>query len=286
MLANYAQLESTLFDQISVGLVVYRTSVAEIYLLLTSLTKMPGVAVGILDNGGGCAELAEICRVRGWRYMVPGHNLGFGAGHNAIFNFLVDANRPYHLLLNPDIEFEPDALADMLDCLRVHADIGLLMPDVRYPDGARQQLCKLLPTPMDLIARRFLPDSNWKRAAQARYELRAWAHDQTRDIPSLSGCFMLMRSEAFRSVGGFDESFFLYMEDFDLCRRIGQQWRTVYYPQAQVVHRHAKGSYRSKRLLALHIRSAIKYFNKWGWFFDADRKRRNKACLQDLGLLK
>lgn len=271
-----------MFNQLSIGLVVYHTPLAELQPLLNSLSQMPGLEVGILDNGEGDEALALLCRQHAWHYIVPGKNLGFGAGHNLIFQQL-DA-RKYHLLLNPDIEFSPEAVSHMLAYLQDHADIGLLMPDVRYPDGTRQQLCKLLPTPMDLIARRFLPDSDWKTAGQVRYELRNWAHDDIRAIPSLSGCFMLMRSDAFKSVRGFDERFFLYMEDFDLCRRIGQQWRTIYYPLVQVVHRHAKGSYRSRRLLMLHVRSAVTYFNKWGWFFDSDRKQKNRACLRDLGL--
>ena len=278
-----AQTSENSFYLLSAGLVIYKTPIDELRSLLDTLSRMIGLEFCVLDNGGRSEELADICSNNKWHYIVPGRNLGFGAGHNLIHQML--AQRPYHLLLNPDIEFAPEGVADMLAYLQSHTDIGSMMPDVRYPDGSRQRLCKLLPTPMDLIARRFLPNSTWKEAAQARYELRAWAHDEIRDIPSLSGCFMLMRSDAFKAVEGFDERFFLYLEDFDLCRRIGQQWRTVYYPQVQVVHRYAKGSYRSWRLLALHIRSAIKYFNKWGWFLDAERNRRNATCLRDLNLL-
>ena len=67
----------------------------------------------------------------------------------------------------------------------------------------------------------------------------------------------------------------MYLEDYDLCRRIGQKYKTVYYPFSEIAHKHGRGSYRSKKLLIYHIGSAIKYFNKWGWFFDKERKIKN-----------
>ena len=82
---------------------------------------------------------------------------------------------------------------------------------------------------------------------------------------------MFLRTSVLKRVGGFDETYFLYMEDLDLCRRIGQVARTVFYPAVSVMHGYQKGSYKSSRLLKHHLRSAVRYFNKWGWFFDAER---------------
>jgi GT2 family glycosyltransferase len=82
---------------------------------------------------------------------------------------------------------------------------------------------------------------------------------------------MFIRTKIFKEIGLFDERFFMYLEDTDLCRRIGEKYKTIYYPEAIVYHEYAKGSYRSNELLKIHIESAIKYFNKWGWFSDKER---------------
>ena len=89
---------------------------------------------------------------------------------------------------------------------------------------------------------------------------------------------MFMRMSVLKSVGGFDERFFLYLEDTDLSRRIGNVAKTIYDPSVAVIHEHQKGSYKSSRLMWVHIQSAVRYFNKWGWFFDRDRRERNQLA--------
>lgn len=270
---------------LSVSLVVYRTPVSELESLFLTLSRLPmNSVVAILDNFGDTA-LHRRCDEYGFTLLRPGENLGFGRGHDICFEALSGFNSKYHLIVNPDIDFNPIGVAEMISYMENNPDIGWLMPDICYPDGTRQHLCKLLASPFDLFVRRFLPAA-WTTKYRYRYELRGWDHAQVMDIPCLSGCFMLLQSVAFREAGGFDDRYFMYMEDFDLCRRVGQKWRTVYYPLIKVVHYHAKGSYRKKRLLFLHIISAIRYFNKWGWFFDAYRKKRNRECMRDLGLLE
>ena len=86
---------------------------------------------------------------------------------------------------------------------------------------------------------------------------------------------MLVRRAVFEAVKGFDERFFLYMEDVDLSRRIGAISKLLYWPHETIVHGHAQGSYKDRRLLALHISSAIQYFKKWGWLRDGTRQERN-----------
>ena len=142
------------------------------------------------------------------------------------------------------------------------------MPKIIYPDGSTQCLCKLLPTPFDLILRRFNPFTKINNILQLRYELRFTSYDSEFESPTLSGCFMMLKSSLLKEVGGFDQRFFMYLEDVDLCRRIGELGKLVYYPKVCVVHNYEKGSYGNKKLLKYHAFSAIKYFNKWGWIFD------------------
>ena len=102
------------------------------------------------------------------------------------------------------------------------------------------------------------------------------------EVPILSGCFMMLRCEVIKHIGGFDERFFMYAEDVDLCRRIGEVSKTIFYPYISIYHEYAKGSYSNKKMLMMHIRSMTKYFNKWGWIFDKKRHIRNKKCINQI----
>lgn len=268
--------------RLTISIVVYRTPVSLLEPLFCSLSAISPSYICIVDNAGDSALKAEAI-ARGFHYVCA-CNPGYGAGHNIGFDLLANKHASYHLVLNPDVEFNPNSLRPLLDFMDQHLAVGLLMPDIRYPDGKRQHLCKLLPTPLDLITRRFLPLLGIKSRRDQRYELREWSHDSIADIPALSGCFMLLRSTIFSEAGGFDQRYFMYMEDIDLCRRVGQLSRTVFFPEIQVMHRYAKGSYQSMHLLKQHIISAVRYFNKWGWFVDRERTQRNKNCLKTLGL--
>lgn len=158
------------------------------------------------------------------------------------------------------------------------------MPKILYPDGRLQPLCKLLPTPYGLILRRFMHFLKNKLARfNYRYEMHASGYNKIMDVPFLSGCFMFLRKDALQKTGIFDERIFLYNEDTDLSRRIHQQYRTVYYPEALVYHYHEKKSYKNFQLLLVHIQSAIRYFNKWGWWNDPEREHINRETLSRIG---
>jgi GT2 family glycosyltransferase len=208
-----------------------------------------------------------------------GKNLGFGAAHNrAVSRLGLDSE--FHLFLNPDVEFDPNVVEALLSFMRDSPDVGAVMPRVTYPDGRPQYLCKLLPTPLDLILRRFIPLTLLRNELNRDYELQTLSLDRTSDVPVLSGCFLLVRTSILKQIGGFDPRFFMYMEDVDLVRRIGDVSRTVFFPMVTVRHVYAKGSYRSPRLLAYHLKSAIAYFFKWGWFFDKTRRNRNRSVIR------
>lgn len=207
-------------------------------------------------------------------------NLGFGAGHNIALNLAIkNQNSTYHLVFNPDTYFTPEVLLELISFMEKNPDVGLVSPKIIYPDGSLQPLCKLLPTPLDLIGRRFFPFLPFCKRQNAVYEMRFTGYNKIMDIPFISGSFMLIRSKVVYEVGMFDERFFLYMEDADLCRRIGQKYRTVYYPKVSVTHTYKKGSYKEFDLLYQHIRSAVLYFNKWGWIRDKERHRINQKIL-------
>jgi GT2 family glycosyltransferase len=222
-------------------------------------------------------ELGEHIKGSDRAYIFDGSNVGFGKAHNRCMTNVLERSR-YHLVLNPDIEFDPGTLEKLYAYMEAHPDVGLVLPRVTDFDGQVKHLCKRLPSPIDLVLRR-LGGATLQRVFRKRmdrYEMQDKNYDASFDAPYLSGCFMFFRTEALKKTGLFDERFFMYMEDVDLSRRVHQQFRTVYYPEVTIRHGHARESYRFNALFFAHIKSAIRYFNKWGWFFDAERTRVNR----------
>lgn len=213
-------------------------------------------------------------------YSFNGKNLGFGVAHNIALQKSMDDNVPYHLVLNPDIYYDAGVIEELLEYMDKNPDVANVMPKVYYPDGRLQRLCKMLPTPMELIVRRFIPFASIVEKMNKKFELHSSGYDKEMNIPSLSGCFMLLRTSHLKEVGLFDKNIFLHMEDLDLNRRLHMKYRTMYYPHTSIVHVHAKESHKRRDHLILHIKSTIYYFNKWGWFFDTDRRKINRELLK------
>ncbi|MBV8666489.1 MAG: glycosyltransferase family 2 protein [Burkholderiaceae bacterium] len=268
--------------RISCSIVCYRNSPAQVERALASVTSSSAeFALFLVDNSGD-DTLAPVARKFGATYIHLAHNPGFGAAHNVAMREALALGCDYHLVMNPDISFGDNVVPALLDYMEQHREIGLVMPNVFYPDGQQQYLCKLLPNPFDLMMRRFFPALYRFSGRLANYEMHHSGYDKIMDVPALSGCFMLIRSGTLREVGNFDERFFMYLEDVDLSRRIGRLARTVYFPHVSVVHDYGKGSYKSLKLLYYHLRSAVQYFNKWGWFSDVEKKRVNRIAIQKL----
>lgn len=215
-------------------------------------------------------------------YIANARNEGYGRAHNRAISMALAAGATYHLVLNPDIYWDEncDVPALLREFMEAHPQCGLAMPRITWPDGRVQPLCKLLPRPSDLIRRRFLPHNAWNHACDSHFELHDSGYDSVMSVPSLSGCFMFMRCVTLKQTGMFDPRFFLYAEDIDLCRRIGCVADTLFVHHVSVVHEYQRGSYKSLGLMFHHIASAVRYFNKWGWFNDPGRKRANALCLK------
>ena len=90
-------------------------------------------------------------------------------------------------------------------------------------------------------------------------------YKKTFPVPFAQGSFLVIRTELFRQLGGFDERYFLYMEDADLCRRVNEVSELRYCPKAEVIHKWGKGSHKNFKLFCIHVKSMIAYFGKWGW---------------------
>jgi GT2 family glycosyltransferase len=215
-------------------------------------------------------------------YIHSNKNIGFGAAHNLAFKlFAIESE--FHIILNPDIYFENSPFGEISKFMISTPEVGALMPKILYPDRSIQHLAKLLPSPIILICRRFLiPIFPFLKRFNLHYELHGLSHSKYSEVPSISGCFLFLRTKAFKDINGFDERFFMYMEDVDLVRRISINSRVVYFPSVHVFHDYAKGSYKNFSLLIHHLYSAVLYFNKWGWFFDSYRTYVNSKILRKI----
>ena len=255
-----------LYD-ITSSIVTYNTKLDELKKAIESFlnTKL-NVHLYISDNSPNNELEKYIKNIDDSRisYIFNDKNGGYGWGHNQILKNIIGKSK-YHLILNPDIYFDNDVLEELFSYMEKNKDIGNIMPMVKYPNGDIQYLCKRIPKPKDLFLRKFCPFKSIIERNNYKYEMRETGYTKIVDVPILSGCFMFIRNEVFRTVGLFDEQYFMYMEDFDLSRRIHEKYRTVFYPKVEIVHAHAKESFKNKKMARIHLKAAIKYFNKWGW---------------------
>jgi GT2 family glycosyltransferase len=262
---------------VTASIVAYKTNHAELEQVVRCCRGSSlRVEILVVDNSPS-DELASLCSALGVKYIHTVKNVGFGTAHNIAFN--KSSSAKYHLVLNSDVQFGHEIVEKLVAFLELNESVGLVMPRVLCPDGSPQKLCKRLPTPFDILARRIVPKS-LQCVFQSKvnaFELSDMDMSKVLSVPYLSGCFMLLRKKALQDVGMFDERYFMYFEDLDLTRRIHQRYDTVYYPRETIIHRHERGSYKSIRLLFCGIHSAIQYFNKWGWLWDHERDRVNLA---------
>ncbi len=189
-------------------------------------------------------------------------NLGYSRGNNL---GLQAARGRYLLVLNPDTEIVGDALRAMCTYMDEHPDVGALGPHMAYADGAPQPTRRRFPTPLTAFF-----ESTWLQSLAPRSLL---AHFYAGDLPAnetvevdwVVGAALLLRRAAYEQVGGFDENFFMYSEELDLCRRLkAAGWRIAHLPSARIIHHEARSS--AQVPAATHIRfnaSKVRYFRKY-----------------------
>ena len=200
------------------------------------------------------------------KYHFYGSNAGYGRGHNKAIEECLESK--YHVIINPDIVISKTTIECLATFLDDNADIGMVCPKILNEDGSIQHLNKRYPTVFDLFNRRFIPKSlNYLiHRRMDKYEMKDIGYEDICDIECISGCFMFCRTEILKSVGCFDDRYFMYFEDFDLSRKLQQAgYRTVYYPHATVTHLWERASHKSIKMTWVFIVNMTRYFKKWGW---------------------
>lgn len=279
-LMNNSVVEHAYSGDLSVSIVVYRPDRTLLDRTLASLAEAadalartrPGTKVHLflVDNGGMPdvdGRLAALARAGVEHTMISGQgNVGYGCGHNLAIE---RASSAYHLVLNPDIDMQSDALVEALRFLDGHPDAGLLTPAIVDDAGELQFLCRQYPALADLFVRGFLPVAARRRFAVrlARYEMRSQINERDAlwDPPIASGCFMLFRTDVLRRLSGFDSRYFLYFEDYDLSLRTHDVARVVYLPTVRALHHGGGAARKGAAHIRMFVASAFKFYNRFGW---------------------
>lgn len=184
----------------------------------------------------------------------------------------------YLFLLNPDTELYPGATRALLEYMDApeNARVGIVGPQLVYPDGSIQSSRRRLPTFAtalleSTVLQRWFPHNR----VLDRYYMRDTSDDAVQDAAWVVGAAMFVRAEVYAQTGGFDEQFFMYSEELDWCQRAGAAgWRVVYFPRARVKHYEARSSeqVRAERDIYFHS-SKVRYFKKYHGAFQGELLR-------------
>jgi GT2 family glycosyltransferase len=274
--------------KIAASIVLYDTEKEKSIKAINSFlnSKISDLKLCLVDNSLRKTDYGKELAAQDSRieYIFNGKNLGYAKGHNtAIKKYMHLCD--YHLVLNPDVYFEDNLIGELYERMQRDKNIALCSPDVLFPDGKKQYAAKKLPSPFDVGIRLFskklpvlerLIKKMFKKQMDS-YELRYLDRDRNFTCPSISGCFMFLRSSVLREIGAFDERFFMYFEDVDLSRRCCQKYKNVVFADKHIYHNWQRDSYKKTKVLKYHVLSAVKYFNKCGWFLDKGRKKMSNS---------
>lgn len=198
------------------------------------------------------------------RILETRDNLGYGRGNNLGAR---SARGEYLLIINPDNTLPKDAAEQMLKHLQTDPNVGIVGPALVYSDGSVRPSARSLPTLRDLLRKRLFP-SLWHD--EFEQERQRFADKESIDVDWIVGACLVLRRTDFKELEGFDERFFLFFEDIDLCRRMRHIGKSVIYlPHIRVGDRKERlsggsiFSMLSRKTTRIHLWSAVKYFWKW-----------------------
>lgn len=251
-------------------LVAYHPGEEEVQRLLTSVQNLSAtIGYAVVVNHHQPGEPVESLADGAYLFVRNRDNKGYGRAINQVVRLLSQRGPipPYLGALNTDLSWDPGSFEALILWMNNNPEVSLACPHLYDLMGREQQLCKQHPTLLGLFSRRFIPERckpAWLRRYDRWYVMADQDYSNVFDVPYLSGCCMLFRTDAFKEINGFDEHFFLYLEDADITRAMAREGRTVHLPVASVTHDWGRGNYRSKRLTLVNFHSAWIYFRKWG----------------------
>ena len=264
---------------VTVSIVIYRSDMNIVERLCSSILSSSPDCLLFIVNNDPTKKYYDFFSDKKIRYIQMDSNVGFGKAHNVAIKTAFELGSNFHFIINPDITIGPDVISNLLESMKSNLEIGLMMPGVINPNGVTQYLPKLIPSPLSLFIRKihhFIPVfDNYVH----KYEMRSLPSEGIYDIPIVSGCFCVISRNAIQNVGFFDERYFLYFEDWDLSRRVSAIYRTAINISVKVIHDYDSGANKSLKLFVCFMSSALKYFTKWGFLIDNNRRSINKKAL-------
>ena len=215
--------------------------------------------VVVVDNGSRDGSVAALRRaLPSVRVVEPGGNVGYATAANRGTSV---TTAPVVAVCNPDLEVRPGTAATMLDRLGAEPDLAALGPALRNPDGSRYPSARAHSALFDAAGHALFGRVRPRNRFTRRYRQLDVDWSRPRDVDWLSGAMVFLRRTAVDSVGGWDERYFMYMEDVDLCWRLGHMgWRIGYEPAGEAVHvQGASTASRPYRMIAEHHRSVYRF---------------------------
>lgn len=243
--------------------------------LLTSI-ECSGLAEGVTcivsdnDSSDGSVEMAGM-RFPWARVMDNKINLGYGAAANSAIEA---STGEFILLLNSDTEIFEDTIERLVSFMDQHSQAGAVGPRLVNPDGSLQYSCRRFPD-IWMGTLHALLGLVWKSNPYTRkYKMQDWDHQTIKVVDWISGAAMFLRRRAVEEIGLFDERYFMYVEDVDLCWRLRKAvWQVFYYPNSSVLHHIGKSSEKkTSRMIFEHHRSVFRFY----------RSRLDKAYMKIL----
>lgn len=257
-----------MFD-ISISIVAYR-GYEDIKDAVASIEKFTDKSISkkiyIVDNScyedGNASKTDFVQFLSQWEdveYIDVKVNLGFGKGHNYILHRL---ESKYHAIVNPDILLTDDAFKIIMDFMETD-DSGVVIPKLVSEDGKMIKAYRRELTVWDMFIR--FCGSGFFAKRQNYHTMDDMDYSKPFDVPFAQGSFWVIRTELLKEIKGFDDRFFMYMEDADLSKRVNEVSRIKYLPNTTVIHKWERGSHKNATLLKYHLKSMFRYFKKWGF---------------------
>ena len=260
--------------ELSACIVVYNGAEEAIRAAQTVLdcTRRYPLTLYLVDNASpdGSGQKLTAAAKDGTLRTVPGQtvqvlcrmeNGGFGTGHNTVLSLL---HSRVHFILNPDIQLTADTLSDLADWMEQHPDVVMARPALVFPDGRPQQLplrrCALRP-----MVYRQLPALRFWAKYNDAYLMKDKDLTRPTEIEFCTGSFSAVRTRTFRAVGGFDEKYFMYVEDADLTQKMRTQGKAYLVPQFTAIHAWHRAAHRSLKPALWQTGNLLRYFSKWGF---------------------
>lgn len=259
------------FSEVSIGVVTYNSS-EDIEGLLNSLQKSShkNMAVYVVDNASTDNTVEKLEKSSQTLMLIKSaRNLGFGKAHNKMIGL---SNSKYHIICNPDIRVGHDTIQKCVDYMNLHDDIAVLTPLVRNIDGTQQFLPKKNPAIKYMLGGLFESYIPFCKHLRDEYTLRNKKIVKPVDVEFCTGCFMVVRTEALKQVGGFDERYFLHFEDADLTRKLKKIGRAVYNPDIEITHVWHRDNKKMNKSFWIAFGSMIKYMSKWNSMKKLERR--------------